>query len=125
MRISTGLLNTVRVRRYANQTIPIREIIFYEYAICQREMKRDRQRTEEGRDGGGGKKGRERGKRRRFSAIARHLDHALSRDSACTTNPCNNLAPRRRVKCANVVNRHESVRKPVELQPPPVIKSEE
>lgn len=45
--------------------------------------------------------------------------------SACTTNPCNNLAPRRRVKCANVGDRHESVREPVELQPPPVIKSEE
>lgn len=70
---------------------------------------------------------KERGKHRRSSAISRHLDHALScmRQYHCTTNPCNNLAPRRRVKCANVGNRHESVRKPVELQPSLVIKYEE
>lgn len=60
------------------------------------------------------------GKRRRRSfAIARYRY-----DSTRTTNLCNNLAPRRRVKCANIGSRHESVRKPVELQPP-VIKSEE
>lgn len=61
---------------------------------------------------------RERMKLYRSSGIMRHLDHALSHGSACTTNPCNNLAPRPRVKCANVGNRHESVDKPVELQSP-------
>lgn len=88
------------------------KLYFYERVIRQTERKR------------------ERGREMNVAAdFPRSRDTSITRyrvcDSTCTTNPCNNLAPRRRVKCANVGNRHESVRKPVELQPSPVIKYEE
>lgn len=94
-----GFLTSCKRNGMQNQTIPIREIIFYERAVCH------------------GK-----GKRKAPPLIFR--DRALSHGT-CTTNLCNNLAPRRRVKCANVGNRHESVRKPLSYNHRQVIKSEE
>jgi hypothetical protein len=110
----------LQAKRHANQTIPIREIIFLRArGVRQVETRGATEKEKEEEEREGGRDRREstlRGglPRSRDTSITRYRATARARQIRAITSRLG-----AGVKCANVSDRHESVRKPVELQPPP------